>query len=142
MPDIGIQEVNEIDGGIDPKPVVGAIGGLLGQIILTLSIMEKNFNRQLTSKSTKSKKSSKSGKSSRKGADESAKKGDDDAKSHKSGKSGKSAKSRKSSKSKGKDGADIEDEVEVDPNPLAEPPMKEKGWFTKQNIQNFIHYFI
>jgi len=24
----------------------------------------------------------------------------------------------------------------------AEPVVKEKGWFTKQNIQNFLHIFI
>ena len=70
MPDIGAQEVIEVDGHGDPaRNVVGAIGGVLGQIILVLSIIEKNFNRQLTSKSTKSKKSSKSSKSGAKKED-------------------------------------------------------------------------
>ena len=43
--DIGAQEVFEIDGNKESKPIIGAIGGLLGQMILTLNIMEKNFNR-------------------------------------------------------------------------------------------------
>jgi hypothetical protein len=78
-PDIGAQEVLEVDGnGEAGKNVVGAIGGVLGQIILVLSIIEKNFNRQLTSKSTKSKKSSKSSKSGAK--KESEKKAEDEAK--------------------------------------------------------------
>jgi len=100
-------------------------------MILTLNIMEKNFNRQLTSKSTKSKKSSKSGKSSKKAAED-AKKEEEDAKS------AKSARSRKSSKSKG----EVIEEPLGEINPLAEPMLKEKGWFTKNNIQNFIHFFI
>jgi len=46
MPDIGAQEVLEVDGNCEAgKGVVGAIGGVLGQIILVLSINEKNFNR-------------------------------------------------------------------------------------------------
>jgi len=46
MPDIGAQEILEADGNCDAsKGVVGAIGGVLGQIILVLSIIEKNFNR-------------------------------------------------------------------------------------------------
>ena len=46
MPDIGAQEVLEVDGnGEAGKGVVGAVGGVLGQIILVLSIIEKNFNR-------------------------------------------------------------------------------------------------
>jgi len=97
-------------------------------MILVLNVIEKNFNRQLTSKSTKSKKSSKSGKSSKKAAAQ-----DEDAKSHKSGKSGKS---EKSGKSKAEEGADKPFD------PLKEPVLKEKGWFTKQNVQNFIHHFI
>lgn len=131
MPDIGAQEVFEIDGNGENKQIVGAIGGLLGQMILTLNIIEKNFNRQLTSKSTKSKKSSKSGKSSKK-AQEDAKKEEEDAKS------AKSARSRKSSKSKG----EVIDEPLGEINPLAEPVLKDKGWFTKNNIQNFIHHFV
>ena len=27
-------------------------------------------------------------------------------------------------------------------DPTLEPPIKEKGWFSKQNIQNFIHDYI
>lgn len=27
-------------------------------------------------------------------------------------------------------------------DPSAEPVVKEKGWFTKQNIQNFLHIFV
>ena len=46
MPDIGAQEVLEVDGnGEAGRNTVGAIGGVLGQIILVLSIIEKNFNR-------------------------------------------------------------------------------------------------
>jgi hypothetical protein len=126
LPDIHAQEVQEITGN-PAKLGVGAVGGLLGQIILTLSIMEKNFNRQLTSKSSKSKKSAKSSKSAPKKESESAKKKEEeDAKSHKSGKSGKSAA--------------ISEPGEY--NPLAEPSLKEKGWFTKQNVQGFLHYYI
>jgi len=89
--------------------------------------MDKNFNRQLTSKSSKSKKSAKSSKSAPKKESESAKKKEEeDAKSHKSGKSGKSAA--------------VSEPGEY--NPLAEPSLKEKGWFTKQNVQGFLHYYI
>lgn len=46
MPDIAAQEVLEVDGNGEPgRNVVGAVGGVLGQIILVLSIIEKNFNR-------------------------------------------------------------------------------------------------
>jgi len=46
IPDIGAQEVLEVDGnGEAGRAVVGAVGGVLGQIILVLSIIEKNFNR-------------------------------------------------------------------------------------------------
>jgi hypothetical protein len=61
--DVAVQEIMNLDGFDSKEPLIGAMGGLLGQIIITLGIIEKNFNRQLTSKSTKSKKSSKSGKS-------------------------------------------------------------------------------
>ena len=61
--DVAVQEIMNLDGFDSKEPVIGSMGGLLGQIIITLGIIEKNFNRQLTSKSTKSKKSSKSGKS-------------------------------------------------------------------------------
>jgi hypothetical protein len=44
-PDIGAQELSEIDGNLESKAIVGGIGGILGQMIVTLSIMEKNFNR-------------------------------------------------------------------------------------------------
>lgn len=45
QPDIPAQELVEIDGNAEQKPIVGAIGGVLGQIILVLNSMEKNFNR-------------------------------------------------------------------------------------------------
>lgn len=44
-------EVVEMDGNGDSKPVIGGLGGILGQMIIVLSILEKNFNRTLTSKS-------------------------------------------------------------------------------------------
>lgn len=118
------QEFFEING-VAGQNTLGAVGGVLGQIIVTLNIIEKTFNRQLTSKSTKSKKSSKSGKS--KGAKSANK--DDDAKSHKSEKSGKSAEKELSEKAAPYD-------------PLKEPVLTDKGWFTRQNVQNFIHQFI
>jgi hypothetical protein len=40
-----------MDGNGDSKPVRGGLGGILGQMIIVLSILEKNFNRTLTSKS-------------------------------------------------------------------------------------------
>ena len=44
--DIRAQEVIEVNGNCEAgKATVGAIGGVLGQIILVLSILEKNFNR-------------------------------------------------------------------------------------------------
>jgi len=60
---IANQDIIEIDGDGDAKPIVGALGGMLGQLIIVLALIERNYNRQLTSKSTKSKKSNKSGKS-------------------------------------------------------------------------------
>ena len=39
------QEIVEVDGNGSPDPVVGAVGGLLGQLIITLALLEKNFNR-------------------------------------------------------------------------------------------------
>jgi hypothetical protein len=56
----------------------------LGQLIITLAILEKNFNRRLTSKSNVSKKSKSSGKSKKaKAAEEEAakKEAEEDAKS-------------------------------------------------------------
>jgi len=45
-PDIGAQEVVEVNGnGEAGKASIGAVGGVLGQLILVLSILEKNFNR-------------------------------------------------------------------------------------------------
>lgn len=55
-----------MDGNGDVKPVVGGLGGILGQMIIVLSILEKNFNRTLTSKSQKSKKSGRSKKDDKK----------------------------------------------------------------------------
>lgn len=39
------QEVSNIDGNGEQKAIVGALGGVLGQLIITLSILEKNYNR-------------------------------------------------------------------------------------------------
>lgn len=39
------QELSGIDGYGESRPIVGGIGGVLGQMVLVLSIMEKNFNR-------------------------------------------------------------------------------------------------
>lgn len=87
----------------------------------------------MTSKSTKSKKSSKSSKSGAKKED--SKKTEEEAKQPtEEGKS----QGGETGKTEG-DGAAAAGEP---PNPGAEPVVKEKGWFTKQNIQNFIHYFI
>lgn len=79
---IAQQDLFEIDGNRN-KNIVGVLGGVLGQLIITLALMERNYNRQLTSKSTKSKKSGKSGgksqeKKDKKGADKEVK--DDEAK--------------------------------------------------------------
>jgi hypothetical protein len=134
------QEIVEIDGhGEAGKSVVGAIGGVLGQLILTLSILEKHFNRQLTSKSSKSKGSKRSAKSgSRKAKD------GEDAKSHKSGASGKSGKKsekdgEESKKSEaGTPGKDKDGELSL----TAEPTIKEKGWWNKEMVQSFIHTYI
>ena len=130
------QEILEMDGGPEAagKAVVGAVGGVLGQLIVVLSILEKNFNRQMTSKSKQSKKSSKSGKSGSKKVDEEAKKqADEDAKSG----LGEASKTDR-------DGAATPDQTGAggEGGPSAEPVVKEKGWFTKQNIQNFLHHFI
>ena len=126
------QDVLEMDGGGDPgKAVVGAVGGVLGQLIVVLSILEKNFNRQRTAVSKQSKKSSKSGKSGSKKVEEEAKRqADEDAKSG----LGEASKTDR-------DGAATPDGG-ADGGPTAEPVIKEKGWFTKQNIQNFLHHFI
>ena len=128
--DVAVQEILNIDGFDAKEPVIGSLGGLLGQIIITLSIIEKNFNRQLTSKSTKSKKSNKSGKSkktddkkSQKDDEESKKKEEDDGKSQGAGDGAKTD----------ADGSTImQEKQEFDPT--ADPTIKEKGWFTKQNI--------
>lgn len=133
------QEILEIDGHQEAgKNVIGAVGGVLGQMILTLSILEKHFNRQLTSKSSKSKGSKRSGKSGSRKAKE------DDAKSHKSGASAKSGKksevgeeskhSEVGTPAKGKDDSKLDF--------LSEPTIKEKGWWNKEMIQNFIHTYI
>lgn len=139
-PDCLSQEILEIDGnGEAGKNVVGAIGGVLGQLILTLSILEKHFNRQLTSKSSKSKGSKRSGKSgSRKAKD------GDDAKSHKSGASGKSGKkSEVGEESKHSEaGTPAKDKDASKLSFTAEPTIKEKGWWNKEMIQSFIHTYI
>ena len=129
----------EIDGHDLKGNFVGALGGFFGQMILTLSILEKNFNRQLTSKSTKSKKSSKSGKSKKTGDAKSQK---DDEESKKKSAEDEEAKSQKSKAGEktDADGSTIQPEKEAF-DPYTEPTIKEKGWFTKQNIQNFIHFY-
>lgn len=131
--------------------MVGAIGGLLGQLIITLAIIEKNFNRRLTSKSNVSKKSKSSTKSKKEKEKEAKdKKKEDDAEEAKSqgGKSGKSqggksagGKSGKSEKG-GETPAGEPAATITSVDPAAEPIVKEKGWFTKQNIQNFIFMFV
>lgn len=85
--------------------------------------MEKNFNRTLTSKSTKSKKSNASRgsrKKDTKAEEEAKKKEEEDAKSQ---------------------GNKTEGETSIVPpdaptvfDPSMEPVLKEKGWFTKQNV--------
>lgn len=110
-----------------------------------MAILEKNFNRRLTSKSNVSKKSKSSSKSKKaKAAEEEAakKEAEEDAKSQ-GGKSAKSAKSVKSGKTEGDGGKTPGEGVTITTlDPGAEPTIKEKGWFTKQNIQNFLHLFI
>jgi len=117
---IAEQEITNIDGNGEDKAVVGALGGVLGQLIIVLSILEKNFNRQLTTGSRKSKKSQKSGGSSKKRTDdaESKKKEEDDKSATKTDRDGASAATS------------------------TEPKILENGWFTRQNIQNFIHEFV
>ena len=110
-------DIHEIDGAGFGKPIVGALGGVIGQLVIVLSILEKNFNRQLTTGSRKSKKSQKSSTSQRREdkrrAEEEARKKEED------------------------DVAKVNAE-----NPGSEPTIIQNGWFTKQNIQNFIHEFI
>ena len=50
---------------------------------------------------------------------------------------GKSGKSEKGAETPAGDPTTI---ATIDPS--AEPIVKEKGWFTKQNIQNFLHIFV
>ena len=83
-----------------------------------MSILEKNYNRQLTTGSRKSKASKKSGASSRKRSEEAKKKTEEDEKSMAKTEGGASA------------------AVSV------EPKIVENAWFTNQNIQNFIHEFL
>ena len=106
-------------------------------MILTLSILEKNFNRQLTSKSTKSKKSNRSGRSGKKDdkkSEEKKKADEEDAKSAKSG-------LKEAGKHTDQDGVTIDKDTIGTKDGSAEPTIKEKGWFTKQNIQNFLHFY-
>lgn len=79
-------EVVEIDGlGDKNKPIIGALGGVMGQIIIVLSIMEKNYNRQLTSKSKKSGRSARSKRTEKSGDRKGAESGKEaDGKSEKS----------------------------------------------------------
>lgn len=120
-------EMIEIDGqGESGKNHIGVVGGMLGQLILTLCIIEKKFNRKLSSLSRASKKSSKSKEKKKSGVE-------DDNKSAKSGKSGKSGKSVAplSEKSEGtpkKEGSTQPEDFGAEPN------IREKGWFTKEMI--------
>jgi hypothetical protein len=72
-------ELVEIEG-MQGRNTVGVLGGVLGQLIISLALMERNFNRQPTSKSTKSKKSQKSAKPQKKDGKEEAKEKDDEQK--------------------------------------------------------------
>lgn len=88
--------------------------------------MERNYNRQMTSKSTKSKKSSKSSKSQKL---EDKKEGEDQPK--------------KEEEKEGDAKTDRDGSGQTTINSSSgEPIIKEKGWFTKQNVQNFIHFFL
>jgi hypothetical protein len=121
-PLVAVQEVLEADGEGRAEPILGALGGVLGQIILVLSIMEKNFNRTLTSKSTKSKKSNASRGSKKKDTkateeEEKKKKDEEDAKSQ-------------GTKTEGESSI-VPVEVPTVFDPAVEPVLKEKGWFTK-----------
>lgn len=118
---VAVQELLEADGEGRHEPTLGALGGVLGQIILVLSIMEKNFNHTLTSKSTKSKKSNASRGSTKKkdtkAEEDAKKKEEEDAKSQ---------------------GTKTENEASIVPmdvptvfDPAVEPVLKEKGWFTR-----------
>lgn len=83
----------------------------------------------MTSKSNKSKKGSKSGgkstsKSQEKKESESKKKEEDDA----------AANAAQESQRTGRE--------DMLPEGPSEPQIKEKGWFTKTNIQSFIHSYI
>jgi len=40
-----------MNGYEENKQIVGAVGGMLGQMVLVLAIMERNWNRKLTSTS-------------------------------------------------------------------------------------------
>lgn len=87
----------------------------------------------MTSKSRQSKKSSKSSKSKDKEKkDEEKKKEEEDAKSRKS----EGAKTDRDS-TKGEATSAYNSF-----NPSVEPNIKEKGWWTKSNVQNFIHHYI
>lgn len=104
-----------MNGYEENKQIVGSVGGMLGQMVLVLSIMERNWNRKLTSTSQKSKGSRRSGTS------KAQSKPDEDAKSNKSGKKSEAGRSEKSSPEK-----------QMGPyDPSVEPECKEKGWFSK-----------
>jgi len=88
--------------------------------------MEKNFNRTLTSKSTKSKKSNAS-RSSKKRED--TKKAEEEAKKKADEEDAKS----QGGKTEGETSI-VPPEIAAVFDPSLEPMVKEKGWFTKQNI--------
>lgn len=91
----------------------------------------------MTSKSTKSKKSSKSSKS---GAKKEEKKAEEESQAKPATEEAKSQ--HDASKTDREGAAASEKGAAPADGPGAEPVVKEKGWFTKQNIQNFLHYFI
>lgn len=107
---------------------------MLGQIIIVLSIMERNFNRQLTSKSKKSNRSGRSRKSADKNKS-GAESGKEDATSHKSGKSG-------AEEEKKSEAAVSEKMKPADIDYSVEPNYIEKGWFDRAHVQQFLQAYI
>lgn len=136
----------EINGNcLEGVKAVGALGGYLGQFMLTLAIIEKNYNRSLTAKSGKSKKSTKSNKSNSKGKDlkDEKKEQDDASKLSKRSKNEDESKSGLGDLSKTDreivDGADVQAQIQepveviagLVGGPSVAPVANEKGWFTK-----------
>lgn len=141
-PNAGELEVVEIDGLQEKgKQFVGALGGVLGQIIITLSAMEANFNRRKTTASSRSGRSRRSGASNDRKSNKTSDKEKEDAKSHKSGVSGKSS-MRGISEDGKSEGVQEEEKEPAEKDYTVEPEYTEKGWFTRANIQNFLYTYI